>query len=102
MWKLFSDFAFHIKLSVVTNQDFEMIIFKILFLFQIFLISSSIGEKKAKTFFDLSAKDIEGNEVQFDSFRGKVVMVIFHNLYSDQQGWGGFNLEYGDLENGNL
>jgi hypothetical protein len=51
-------------------------IIKILFLFQVFLVSSSIGEKKAKTFFDLSAKDIEGNEVQFDSFRGKVVMVI--------------------------
>ena len=48
---------------------------QILFLFQVFLASFSNGAKKAKTFFDLSAKDIEGNEVQFDSFRGKVVMV---------------------------
>ena len=31
---------------------------------------------KSGTFYDLSAQDIEGNEVKFDSFRGKVVLVV--------------------------
>ena len=29
----------------------------------------------AKSFYDLSAKDIDGNDVSFDKFKGKVVLV---------------------------
>ena len=50
------------------------------FLLSVFVLSlhnvlPSCGGKSA-TFYDLSAQDIDGNEIKFDSFHGKVVLVV--------------------------
>jgi glutathione peroxidase len=48
-----------------------------LFVFVLFLsnvLPSCVG--KSGSFYDLSAQDIEGHEINFDSFRGKAVLVV--------------------------
>ena len=37
--------------------------------------AAAVPMAAAKSFYDLSAKDIDGNDVSFDKFKGKVVLV---------------------------
>jgi glutathione peroxidase-family protein len=48
----------------------------IVIVLQLNLLTFTLCEKSVKSFYDLSAVDIDGNDVKFDSFRGKVVVVV--------------------------
>jgi hypothetical protein len=40
-----------------------------------FRCDMQVVQPRAMSFYDLSAKDIDGNDVSFDKFQGKVVLV---------------------------